>query len=308
MIYLAIVSLVWAFSYGLIKGELTGIDATLVACLRLGIAVPVFLPLLRLKGLAPKDMAWLAVVGAIQYGLMYNVYIAAFGYLEAYQVATLTVTTPLYVSLLYDAFERRFRPRSLALALLAIVGAVVVVFDIWSWLENFFTANVEPPLLPESPEQPESQIMVWVSIALVQLSNVCFAFGQVAYKRFRAKSPALKDEHVFGLLYLGAVILCLFTTTLNGGWADLGDITARQWCVLAYLGLLASGLCFFWWNKGAVTTNPATLAVFNNVKIPLAVLVSLLVFGESASLPHLLIGGGLIALALWLATRSKATS
>ncbi len=283
MLYLALVSLIWAFSYGLIKGELTGLDANLVACLRLAISLPIFLPFLRLKAVSMRGIAWLAIIGAVQYGLMYNLYIAAFGYLEAYQVATLTVTTPLFVTLLYDALEQRFRPRNLGLALLAAAGAAVIVFD------------------------GRALDATWTGIALVQLSNLCFAFGQVAYKRYREQETKLLDAQVFGLLYMGAVMLCLITTTAYGGWGDLGIISLRQWGVLLYLGVLASGLCFFWWNKGAVKTNPATLAVFNNVKIPLAVLVSLIIFGESANLLRLLIGGGIIALALWLATRAKAT-
>ena len=57
---------------------------------------------------------------------------------------------------------------------------------------------------------------------------------------------------------------------LNGG----------QVLVLLYLGLLASGVGFFLWNVGATRVSAGTLAVFNNVKIPLAVVVSLLFFAE----------------------------
>jgi hypothetical protein len=40
--------------------------------------------------------------------------------------------------------------------------------------------------------------------------------------------------------------------------------------------------------------------VFIDLKIPLAVAVSLLVFGENASLPHLLLGGAVVVAALVL--------
>jgi drug/metabolite transporter (DMT)-like permease len=43
----------------------------------------------------------------------------------------------------------------------------------------------------------------------------------------------------------------------------------------------------------------------NNLKIPLAVLVSFLVFGESANLPRLLAGGGLVLAAALLPTRKE---
>lgn len=45
MIYLWIVSLVWAFSFGMIKGQLAGLDATLVAAIRLLLATITFYPL-----------------------------------------------------------------------------------------------------------------------------------------------------------------------------------------------------------------------------------------------------------------------
>jgi len=69
---------------------------------------------------------------------------------------------------------------------------------------------------------------------------------------------------------------------------------------LVYLGAVASGLGFFLWNVGARKVNGGTLAVFNDLKIPLAVAVSLIFFGEKASLPHLLIGGTVVVAALLL--------
>jgi drug/metabolite transporter (DMT)-like permease len=84
------------------------------------------------------------------------------------------------------------------------------------------------------------------------------------------------------------------------GWSPAGVKTARslgvkQALTLLCLGPLASGFCFFWWNKGAVKTDAGTLAVF----------VSLLVFGERADIPRLLLGGGLMLAAVGLAQRGK---
>jgi drug/metabolite transporter (DMT)-like permease len=72
---------------------------------------------------------------------------------------------------------------------------------------------------------------------------------------------------------------------------------AQVW-TLVYLGVVPSGICFFLWNVGARRTNAGTLAAFNNAKIPLAVLVSLLVFGEQARIAQLAIGGILILVAV----------
>ena len=71
-----------------------------------------------------------------------------------------------------------------------------------------------------------------------------------------------------------------------------------QWAVLAYLGIVASGLCFFLWNRGARLVSAGQLAVMNNLKIPLAVAVSLFVFREPANLYTFFAGTLLVGVAL----------
>jgi drug/metabolite transporter (DMT)-like permease len=68
---------------------------------------------------------------------------------------------------------------------------------------------------------------------------------------------------------------------------------------IVYLGIVASALGFFLWNKGATKVNLGTLAAFNNAVVPLAILCSLFVFGEieslgSGDLLRLILGGSLI--------------
>ena len=46
MFLLILVSLIWAFSFGLIKRFLGGVDSTFVTAIRLALALLVFLPLL----------------------------------------------------------------------------------------------------------------------------------------------------------------------------------------------------------------------------------------------------------------------
>ena len=139
-----------------------------------------------------------------------------------------------------------------------------------------------------------------IGFTLMQLSNLCFAAGQLEYKRFRKKHAAVSDHEVYALAFIGAVICNGIATTISGGWADVASLTPAHWQLLLYLGIVASGLCFFWWNKGAVQTDTPTLAVLNNVKIPLAVLVSLLpIFGAQADWSQLVIGGVLMLAAGW---------
>ncbi len=280
---LLLVSLIWAFSFGLIKGELTGLPSAAVAFIRLGVALAVFAPFLRLSILRPADAARLLIIGAVQYGLMYVAYIHAFGCLKAYEVALFTVFTPIYVTLINDLFERRICFIALTAAALAAVGGGVIEYRQIG-----------------SPE-------LWHGFLLMQGANLCFAFGQIFYRRTMARMPgAHTNLQVFGLLYLGAALTAALAAA-GTPWAVL-VITAKQAIILLYLGVIASGLGFLLWNMGARRVNSGTLAVFNNLKIPLGILVSVFFFRETADWPRLLGGGALMALALALNAIGKRTS
>jgi drug/metabolite transporter (DMT)-like permease len=279
MVLLLIVSLVWAFSFGLIKGRLTGLDPTAVAVVRIAFAAALFLPFFR-PGKVGKALALrLALIGAVQFGLMYILYLRAFQFLQGFEVALFTLTTPLYLALIEAGRRRRLETKHLAAALLAVLGAAVVL---WKSLAT-------PGF--------------WAGFVLVQVSNGCFAVGQLAYRSARS-GPArdTADRDLFALLYLGALAVSGLYSGFATDWSRFAP-SGTQWAVLAYLGLIASGLCFFWWNLGATRVNPGTLAAFNNAKIPLGVACSLVFFQEQADLPRLLAGGALLILAVWLAER-----
>jgi len=135
---------------------------------------------------------------------------------------------------------------------------------------------------------------MWPGFVLVQASNLCFAFGQVAYRRMRREAPEVRDQAVFAWLYLGGLLICTLTVSAAGSWGGLASLGAGQWWTLLYLGVLASGLGFFLWNRGAVSVSPGVLAVFNNLKIPLAVAAALTIFGEVADLRRLALGGAIM--------------
>lgn len=287
MLYLLLASLVWAFSFGLIKGQLAGVDSTAVAVLRLLCALLVFLPFLRHRSLTSYTRFRLAMIGAVQFGVMYLLYLRAFAHLQAYEVALFTILTPVYVALLDAAIAKRWEPRHLLAALLALFGAGVLLWR--STLSSNLAAG----------------------FVLVQFSNLCFAAGQLAWKREQARLGGVRQSEVFALLLTGALAATTLVSLFTTDWSGL-RLTWPQVSVIAYLGVIASGGCFFWWNLGATRVNTGTLAAFNNAKIPLAVAVSILVFGETANLPRLLLSSammlGAIAIAEgWFQRKSTTT-
>ena len=270
-----IVSIIWAFSFGLIKTNLTSINPLLVSALRLAFASLVFLPFFKPQKLPRKVSTALVIIGACEFGLMYVFYNFSFQYLKAYEVALFTVFTPIYVAITNNLVEKRWNWGFILSAIIAIVGASIIKM---TELER------------------EGLILGFI---LVQLSNITFAVGQVFYRRVMRSNPLIRDIDAFFLPYMGGLLAAILPAVFMVPWNEI-RITPVQWANLAYLGILASGLGFFLWNAGARRTNIGALAVFNNLKIPLSILVSLVVFNESANITLLLIGGVIIGSALLL--------
>ena len=286
MIYLALVSVIWAFSFGLIGSALSGVDSFMVATLRLGVASILFLPFLRLKDIGSIDRFRLIIYGAIQFGLMYACYMRAYQFIPSHLVAIFSILTPVYVVLIHDLRRRTFSKRYLWIAILSVLGA----------------ASIKAKTIPSGD--------IWMGFGLMQAAGIAFAFGQVAYRDWKRANPQLPDRSVFGLLSLGGVFTVgCFSLMLTDFHAV--ELSSEHWKAILYLGCVASGLGFFLWNKGASVSNPGTLAAFNNVVVPLAVLFSLFLFGEADSLDNeslarLIVGAGLIGAAVFLGQRAKS--
>src|SRR5512138_794065 len=185
MLYLLVVSLAWAFSFGLIKASFPGVSPLFISFARLFIALLVFLPFLRIKHLTRKAAWQLLLVGALQYGMMYITYNYAFQFLKAYEVALFTVFTPLYITLINDLMQRRIHRAFWLTALLAVAGTAIV--EVNGMLEGRLVEG----------------------FLIVQASNLCFAFGQVFYREVMRSIPQARDSQVFAVPYLGAALIAL---------------------------------------------------------------------------------------------------
>ncbi|MBK1878196.1 EamA family transporter [Pelagicoccus mobilis] len=286
MLFLIIVSLLWAFSFGIIGSRLAGVDSNFSAAVRLSIAFLCFLPLFRLKRVNKLDLATLVGIGALQFGVMYISYMRAFVYLPSHLVALFSVFTPLYIAVAYNLMQSRWQWSLLGCAVISIAGAVVIKFS-----------------------QPSGSF--WTGFILMQIANLAFGLGQLLYRSWKRKRPETGDSEVIAALYLGGAILAGIGFAVFG---NSDNISPRpdQWYALIYLGAVASGLGFFLWNKGAARTTAGTLAAANNAVVPLAMAASLFFFGEAGAtttdaLIKLAIGATLIFAAMaWGQRESKA--
>jgi carboxylate/amino acid/amine transporter len=280
MTYLWIVTVLWAFSFSLIGVFLSGqVDSYFAVFSRTFLASLMFLPLIRWKQVPAALAGKLMGIGAVQLGVMFICFYHSFSFLSVPEVVLFTVFTPIYITLLYDAANGRFTFWYLLTAAAAVAGAAVIRYN------------------------PLSQDFL-VGFLLVQAANACFAIGQVAYKNLmenRKKSglQRLPQHSEFGFFYLGALGVAAL------GWLIWGDMammpeTTVQWAVLLWLGVAASGVGYFLWNKGATLVNAGALAVMNNALVPAGLVVNLVIWNRDVDLLRLIAGGALIVLALWL--------
>jgi len=278
------VSIIWAFSFGLIKGKLTGLDSGLVASIRLILCFLCFAPFI-FKVSQQKMRLRLMALGIVQFGIMYLAYIKSYQFLPGYLVAVFTIFTPFYVIALNVIFDRDSRESkqifvALSAVIISIAGAAVIVF--------------------KTPGQDESII----GFLILQLANIAFAIGQWNYQRWADQGSNAGN---MSWMYLGAALFASLVSFPQLDWPNV-SITNEQVFVLLYLGIVASGLCFFLWNSGSKQVSPATLAVMNNGYIPVAVIATIVLFSEEVDLVRLSIGGSLILLSIFVSYKANITA
>ena len=274
--YLLIVTLIQAFSFSLIGEYLAGhVDSYFAVLVRVVLAGLVFIPLTRWRQVEPGFMRGMLLIGALQFGITYVCLYLSFRVLTVPEVLLFTILTPLHVTLIEDALNRRFNPWALVAALVAVSGAAVIRFD--SISGDFFKGFL-----------------------LLQLANFTYAAGQVLYRRLVARYPSeLPHYRRFGFFYLGALAVVL-PAFLAFGKADFLPDAPLQWAVLVFLGLVSTALGMYWWNKGACLVTGGTLAVMNNLHVPVGLLLNLLIWNQHELLGRLLLGGLVILFAVWL--------
>jgi carboxylate/amino acid/amine transporter len=275
--YLLIVTLLWAFSFSLIGEYLAGrVDSYFAVLTRIVIAGLLFVPLTRWRGQVPAFVRGMLLIGALQFGITYVCLYQSFLVLSVPEVLLFTILTPLHVTLIEDALNRRFNPWALVAAAVAVLGAAIIRYD-----------GISPGFL--------------FGFLLLQLANFTFAAGQVLYKHLLLRHPSDEQQYRrFGFFYVGALLIALPAFLLLGN-AERMPATPLQWGVLGWLGVMASGLGLYWWNKGASLVDGGTLAVMNNALVPAGLLVNLLIWNHDADLLRLALGGAVIAASLPLA-------
>lgn len=263
---LILVTILWAFSFSLIGQYIAGkMDTYLAIFLRLLFAFLVFVPFLNFRTLFRVESLKTMLIGILQIGVMYLFYYNSFKYLSVSEVALFTISTPLIISIIGNIIERRFILRQLFSVILVVFGAAIIK---WSEISNDYI----------------------IGFLLVQGANVSFGLGQVLYRKVISEQNQIQK---FALFFLGALIP-ISIVLVSRATVDLFQISNLQWGALLWLGLVASGLCYYLWNTGAKLVSYGELAVMNNAVIPAAILVNVIFWGAKIQWTSFLLGAFII--------------
>ena len=276
MPYLIAVTVLWAVSFNLIGAYLAGqVDSYFAVLTRVLLALLVFLPLTQFRGVPRPFIAGVTLVGALQFGITYLCLYLSFNVLTVPEVLLFTVLTPLYVTLINDALNKRFNPWALLAAAVAVRGAVIMRYDRING--DFFHGFL-----------------------LLQVANISFAAGMVLYKHLVQWYPSdVPLYRRFGYFFIGALLVALPAWWAFGN-AEKLPTTLTQWGILLWMGILATALGQFWWNKGATLVDAGRLAIMNNANVPLGILINVLFWNSPTDWPRLIVGGLLIIGSLML--------
>lgn len=270
MLNLIIATICFSLSFGLIKTQLASLPSDFVVLSRLFLAFLIFIPFIKKGNLKKQYLAFL--IGIIQFGIMFFCFLKAFKYLQGNEIALLTTTTPIFVGLWATLFGERFRLIYIICILLSILGAGIIV-----WQNISFD-------------------MIVKGILLMETSNCAFALGQILWKKcVDDTSPKYMPS-----AYLGATLFVLPFTIANNSFQIIHSITLNQVLSILYLALIPTGIGFFLWNKGAIQVSSSVLAIMNNLKIPFAILFSIIIFQEKINIQNFIIGSSIILFSIFL--------
>ena len=280
MIYLIITTIIWSFSFSIIGNYLSPqINSWTLAFFRSFIAFIFFLPWYR-KDISYKYLIRITSIGALQIGLMYVFYLTAFNYTTVQRILLFTITTPFYVVLISNLFERKFKLTVFLLSIFSIIGAFFL-------RTIYFDKND------------------LIGFVLIQSANLCFALGQILYKRFKQGNWSQGDKfHDFTYFFFGSLLISSFGLIISSQGLSLPGSFA-EWILVLWLGGISTGLGYYFWNRGSEYVSSTTLAVMNNLVIPTALLVETVFFSRTVNIESYIIGTIIIISTIVASVRFK---
>lgn len=263
MLFFGIASVLWAITYGMNAQVLQSIDPLLMSGFFIFSGLILFIPFAKKPHFRVHTKLQLMLIGSIQWGLMYLFLQQAFSRLSGHLVALTCLTTPIYISLIADIYAHQWHKKRLLLAF-AAVGLTISA--------TRFNGNYDT--------------IPWKGIFFGEMANICYAWGQILYKRWKSQHSTVKEHLTMFWMYAGATFVILLACVGQLNALTYNAIKNIPWDAqliwkIIFLGPIACGFGNYIWNKGIPRVSTTILLIFNNLSIPLGILFSGMFFGET---------------------------
>ncbi|ADU61359.1 MAG: DMT family transporter [Pseudodesulfovibrio sp.] len=200
--------------------------------------------------------------------------------IPAGRAALIVACIPVCISIISALFyKERFGPVRIVGALLSLVGVSVVIAD----------GN---PLALLSGGVSRGDFMILGCVA----SWTAYSLGGRVAMKSLSPLTAVTWSCLFGTLML------LVPAVAGGLVGDVIKARAVDWVCLGFLGILATGLAYFWYYQAIAVIGASRAGIFINTVPVFAVIMGALILGEPIHL-SLLVGGCMVVSGVYLTNR-----
>ena len=285
-----IANVLWGTSFLASKYTLLAWGPFTASALRFLLALAVmgvFLPLAGFPLKLPKTRASIRAVllmGVFGFGALYPLQLTGLTMISSGLSAAIMLTSPLLVITLGALVLREsISTRKVAALALGMAGGCVLLFS------NGLASSSN-----------SSNLLVGSMLTLG--ASACLAFSVIATKK--AASQMDSANMTFWSMLVGLGTLLPFAIRESSAKAPaLPSVSSAV--ALLYLAIVCSAVCFLIWNRAIARSSPKELATTMHVKTPTAVVLGVLVAGESISI-SMIVGALVVAAGVWLSHSEKS--
>ena len=241
--------------------------------------LPVLVRVVR-AGMPRRDLAAIAAMGAIVFGVFPWAFTAALTYLPSSRVAILISTNPLLTLVVSRlmGYERLTAPK--------IAGQALAFAGLWIALR-------------QSSGDAVTTSDTWRGIALTLVTALSGAIYNVYSRPYLKRYPPL---HVTTLSMIAGTLFLAPMAASQGLFTTTPTFTTGGWLAVAFLGVFGGALGFALWIWALERSTPSRVAVFIGINPITATLLGALLLHEPVTVPFTIgmacvLGG--IVLANW---------
>jgi drug/metabolite transporter (DMT)-like permease len=281
------VCLIWGINFSVIKLSLVYFDPLAFNAVRFPLAALVLLLMLRANGPIPMprpehyiSIILLGILGNVIYQLLF---IYGIEKTLAGNSSLILATVPVWTLILATILNKE---RHGIAVWSGITITLLGIFFVISGSEKHLALNESLP----------------VGDLLVLLSAITWALYTVG-------SQNLARE--YGALPVTAWTLCIATPIVSAAGLrslismDLGNVPIVSWIGVAYAGVFALAISYYFWNYSLEKIGAPRTAAFSNLVPVFALSTALVLLGEIPSIAQI-IGTGIILIGLWITRQGKS--